>query len=177
VKLRGALTVAAATISLSVYAQDLGFPSDRACSFLASLGMVPNKSGYTPFTSEATDDFSCGTPYRDIGTASAGLPNNISYYVRGTRTSAKRLRVLVNVNQPTQLEAVKSSLVQAGSQLFKSAFASDLPADIRKALSQGKPGKWAYKGYTIELLKETWPTGRGLEFNLVVRVPTFSKGM
>jgi len=167
-----ALQVAAAS---TVNANELGFPPDKACSFLAAVpGMaVPIGNSYGPLL--GPDDYSCGTRYKEVG-AGLSLPNNISYYARGTPAVAKRLRILLNVNQPSSEKEARTVLAQSAQRLFRSAFGAPLPDEINRAVVDGAPGKWKHDDYVVELQKEVWPTGRGHEFNFVVRDPAFVKG-
>lgn len=156
-------------------AGELGFLPENACLFLASIPGMALPSGNSYGQLLGSDDYSCGTQYKDIG---SGFPlsNNISYYARGTPNHAKRLRVLLNINQPDTDKEAHTVFVQAAQTLFQSAFASALPKEIAQAIADGKPGQWKHAGYAIELKKENWPTGKGHEFNFVIRDPDFVKG-
>lgn len=150
----------------------LGFSPNKACQFLAPIGMVSN-AGYTALS--GPDDYSCGTRYKEVG-AGTPLSNNISYYVRGTPEVAKRLRILANVNQPSSSDGIVRALVKAAQQLFHAAFNSPLPPHMEKAILNERPGSWTHQGYIVELERQSWPTDKGYELNFVIREASYVKG-
>ncbi|MGL5631086.1 MAG: hypothetical protein ACRDD3_01895 [Azovibrio sp.] len=155
-------------------ANQLGFPPQKTCSFLASIPGMALPSGNTYSSLFGEDDYLCGTRYKEIGvTSSAVLPNNISYYVRGTPNLAKRLRILLNVNQPNLDKEGRIALTEAAQTLFQSAFGIAMPDKITESVIKGTPGAWKHAGYAIELKKEIWSTGRGHELNFIIRDPAF----
>lgn len=145
---------------------DLGWPPTDACNFLASIpGMRPS----TKYTAKIT---SCGTRYRDVGIGDP-LPNNLSYYVSGTQDRAKRLRILLNTNQPQDAKMARAALRVAAETLFHGALKEELPERIARAISSGQIDQWKHGPYVLQLTKTTWPTGRGYEFNFTIRDPSY----
>lgn len=154
----------------------IGFDPRDACEYLGSIpGMMGSYEKYKPmFNDPVGNDYSCGSKYKDIG---SGFPlaNNIAYYVRGTQDRAQRLRILLNVNQPMLIGEAMPVFSHAADTLFKAVFSTSLTSEISSALAEGKKGSWSHAGYVIEVNKEDWPTGRGYEFNFVIRDPNFNE--
>lgn len=117
---------------------------------------------------------SCGTRYKHIGTDnSSALANNLSYYAAGTPDTVRRLRLLLNINQPSNDTLAREQLAAAAAPLFHAATGDSLPASIHAAIKNAVPGQWDESGYRIELKKDVWPTGKGYELNFVIRDPNF----
>ncbi|WP_449100711.1 hypothetical protein [Pseudomonas veronii] len=131
-----------------------------ACNALTEVpGFQVNASGY----SELSDGvYSCATPYKELGTA--GLPNNLALYGRGTSTQVTRVKIMLNVNQT--VHAAKDTKVLAGvCSTMVTNLVGTAPADMAKRVGQGKPFEDAFNGYRIFLSKSVWSTGRGYELN------------
>lgn len=131
-----------------------------ACNALTEVpGFQVNASGYT----ELSDDvYSCATPYKELGTA--GLPNNLALYGRGTRTQVTRVKVMLNVNQIGHAAKDTKVLADVCTQMVTN-LVGDAPADMAKRVGQGKPFEDVFNGYRVFLSKSVWSTGRGYELN------------
>jgi hypothetical protein len=131
-----------------------------ACNALTEVpGFQVNASGY----SELSDGvYSCATPYKELGTA--GLPNNLALYGRGTSAEVTRVKVMLNVNQAAH--AVKDTKILADvCNKMVTNLVGEAPADMAKRVGQGKPFEDTFNGYRVFLSKSVWSTGRGYELN------------
>lgn len=163
---------------VSSYTSAIGFPPDQACSFLASNPAFVNRSRYTPFFPESRDDYACGTRYYLIpGSSTPGQENSLSYYVRGTPDSAKRVRILLNVTDTGNFSASSTLFVKAARELFSAAFGKAPSDEISAALDSSTPGKWSEGGFDVELRRTDWPTGKGFELNFIIADPGLTAGM
>lgn len=162
------------TTDTATYTSAIGFPPAQACNFLSGNPAFSNPSSYTPFFPEMKNDYACGTKYYEVLSNPAGLSNNLSYYVRGTPESAKRIRILLNVNDESTFATANNVFQKASSDLFKSAFHRDIEQDISIALGTSTPGKWMVDGYSVQLDKTVWPTGKGFELNFIIRDPAYN---
>lgn len=134
-----------------------------ACNALAEVpGFQVNASGYT----ELSDDvYSCATPYKELGTA--GLPNNLALYGRGTKTQVTRVKVMLNVNQTARAAKDTKTLGDVCTQMITN-LVGEAPADMAKRVGQGKPFEEEFNGYRVLLSKSVWPTGKGFELNCAI---------
>jgi hypothetical protein len=156
---------------------NLGFDPAKACLYMTLFGMPPSGNGYESFSSNFPDDYSCGSAYSQLGTGSGGLPNNISYYARGTRTSVKRLRILLNVNKRSEFKSANGYFRKAAQHLYQVSLGSPIPDKVDKNLLGSKPGRWNQNGYVVELQKDVWTTGLGFELNFIIRDPEFNESL
>jgi hypothetical protein len=165
--------------SAEVYVSAVGFPPIRACTFLSGNPAFPQSSSYTPFFQDSKNDYACGTKYYVIlpGSNGAELDNNISYYVRGTPDSAKRIRILLNVNDASTFDTANNVFQKAAFDLFKAAFGKEINEEISLALGTSTPGQWTVNSYIVELQKDNWPTGKGFSLNFIIRDPEYHEGM
>lgn len=131
-----------------------------ACNALTEVpGFQVNASGYTELSDGV---YSCATPYKELGTA--GLPNNLALYGRGTSTQVTRVKVMLNVNQTGHAAKDTKVLADVCTQMVTN-LVGEAPADMAKRVGQGKPFEDAFNGYRVFLSKSVWSTGRGYELN------------
>ena len=131
-----------------------------ACNALTEVpGFQANASGY----SELSDGvYSCATSYKELGTA--GLPNNLALYGRGTSTQVTRVKIMLNVNQAAHAAKDTKVLADVCTKMVTN-LVGEAPADMAKRVSQGKPFEDAFNGYRVFLNKSVWSTGKGFELN------------
>lgn len=147
-----------------------GFPIPIACNYLSSL------SGYTPSeyksSSPDSNDYQCGTSYKNIGKANSSLlSNNIAYYVSGSKAEvADTIKIVVNINQPKNAKQAREELSKAVNQLFLSAFEKSAPEKIINKISSGKDGSWTYGAHVITFKKNKWQSGKGFEYNFTLKM-------
>jgi hypothetical protein len=131
-----------------------------ACNALTEVpGFQVNPSGYSLLEE---DVYSCATPYKELGTA--GLPNNLALYGRGTSTQVTRVKIMLNVNQAANAAKDTKTLGTICTQMV-SNLVGEAPADLAKRIAQGKPFEVEFEGYRLFLSKSVWATGKGFELN------------
>ncbi len=134
----------------------------HACSALAEHGFKTGAYG-----DRGGGEYWCSTPYRDIGQRSAdALPNNVAYYVVGTAGSVKRLRLVLNVNQPGAAKPAHDALLKATSVLAPKAVGGDLDRKVSSAIIEGRSISQRVGTSQITVLRDNWPTGRGYEIRV-----------
>lgn len=131
-----------------------------ACNALAEVpGFQVNASGYRLLED---DVYSCASPYKELGTA--GLPNNLALYGRGTKNQVTRLKVMLNVNQTARAAKDTKTLGDVCTQMITN-LVGEAPADMAKRVGLGKPFEEGFNGYRVFLSKSVWSTGKGFELN------------
>ncbi|WOD28736.1 hypothetical protein RYH70_01470 [Alloalcanivorax xenomutans] len=139
-----------------------GWSPDEACSYLKpSLSTRGYKKGYG-------DEYHCSSPYKDIGKASTGLPNNLAYYSVGKRSVAETLKLVLNYNQPSRSASATEVLVSEAESLAIKATGKEIPELISKAISLGEPAEEIIDGIHHEVKRDDWPTGRGYEVHYII---------
>lgn len=136
------------------------FTALDACNALTEVpGFQVNASGYSELGEGV---YSCATPYKELGTA--GLPNNLALYGRGTSTQVTRVKVMLNVNQTARASKDTKALAEVCTQMVTN-LVGEAPADMAKRVGQGKPFEEEFDGYRVFLSKSIWSTGKGFELN------------
>lgn len=140
---------------------NLGSP-EKACSYLNESGLKTR--GYKYLKGE----YGCTSPDKNIGTGYP-LANTIAYYVTGDLQTVKALALVLKINNRGAAAAAHQALVETSEKLSINATGTTLQADIRKALSQGEPGKWEAGKNRVEVVREDWPTGKGYEVKFIIK--------
>lgn len=114
------------------------------------------------------EKFGCSSPYKDIG-AGSPLPNNIAYYVEGTSGKAELARVVLNVNDKSTASTAHSELAKAAATLIERCTGQVAPADLIKAIQDGKVTNRKISKTAIRVERIVWPTGKGYEVKVIVQ--------
>lgn len=139
-----------------------GWVPGEACSFLLPTLVT---RGYKH---EFGNEYYCSSPYKDIGMSSAGMPNNLAYYVTGRSDAADTAKLVLNYNQPANAAAATKQLVDASKKLSLNATGTELPQSILSALSVGRSATFSSGKFRHEVKRDEWPTGRGYEIHYIV---------
>ncbi|ACK69507.1 GUN4 domain protein [Gloeothece citriformis PCC 7424] len=135
------------------------------CSYLNEVGLKTRD--YKDLLGDG--NYSCSSPYQELGEKSSGLKNNIAYYVSGSLTNITELKIVLNVNQPNQAQSAHQTMVNYGNILLKKAIGMNFTQEILKALELGTPNSWNFNNYTILVIREDWINGKGYEIKLIIK--------
>jgi len=96
---------------------------------------------------------------------------NVAYYVNGSETEARELKLVLNVHYPEDTAAAQEFFTTCGSILYKNALGQAVIEEIKQAMTAGRNGRWNanFARASIELNKEKWPTGKGYTYNLLIK--------
>jgi len=130
------------------------------CAYLKDSGL--NTRGWKKFFAS---EYGCSSPYKELG---SGFPlkNNLAYYVNGGPEKAKKLKLVLNVNNKEEATLAHHEMLKAANSLLNKAIAKDLPQTIQNAIKEGSNAIGTVYGITIELIRIDWPTGKGYELKL-----------
>jgi len=98
------------------------------------------------------------------------LPNNISYYVEGNETTAKILKLILNVNQIENSEMAHMKLLSSIKVLLKTALGSELTTEQEKVFFDGKDIKLVHGNFEVSVEKNEWPQNNigGYDIRVIV---------
>lgn len=96
------------------------------------------------------------------------MANNLSYYVIGTQNHARKLKLLLNYNNPKQAASGTVSLIAAAKELAIAATGKSLPKTIESKLKAGKAGETTIDGIRHAVYRQNWPRGNGYEVRYVL---------
>ena len=146
--------------------------------------MVNAKDGWSPFKANKflethglktaqykniyDDVWHMSSPYLDIGDEI--LPNNIAYYVEGTRDAAKTLTLKLNVNEPDRAEESHKAFEEIVSALFEKATSSKLPKGIENAINKIESVEASVDGISITCYKTEWGDKTKYDYTFKVHV-------
>ena len=85
------------------------------------------------------------------------LPNNISYYVEGSETTANILKLILNVNQSENSEMAHMKLLSSIKVLLNISLGLELTKKQEKAIVDGDDIKSVYGNFEFSVEKNEWP--------------------
>lgn len=135
-------------------------PSD-VCSVLSSHGLATRG-----WKHQYDNEFGCSSPYKEIGTGFP-LANNLAFYVDGGPTTARRAKLVLNVNDSNSAVLARSELLKAAELLSAKATGTPLPKEIGAAIMDGTKTAKSLGPATVEVVRIDWPTGKGYELKVV----------
>ncbi|MFT3746413.1 MAG: hypothetical protein QM785_19235 [Pyrinomonadaceae bacterium] len=138
----------------------------EACDFLSEIGL--RTRGYKDLFGDG--EYTCSSDYKEIGT-NTPFANDIAYYAYGTSGVVKKLKIVLNVKAVGQRVSAHNELQRASSALTQKAIGVELPNTAVTSINQGKPGRWMVGGYSIEVTREEWSTGKGYEIHFTMPSP------
>lgn len=136
---------------------------EPVCALLSDSGLKGRK-----WTDYGDGSSGCASNYKDIGSGSP-LANNLAFYATGNGSTVGQVKLVLNFNQPNSKAAATKSLLAASSELAQKALGAKLPPSISKAIETGTPTSVEVGTGSIEVLRDTWPTGRGYEIHVVMK--------
>ena len=119
----------AALNPVSVSIED-GWSPYAAKDFLSDLGFKTGE--YHMPLHEVPDEWYAASPLSEIG--DGVFPNNIAYYVDGTRESVTQLKLAVNINDPDTSRDALEELVLGANALTRKALRINLPSNVSEAI-------------------------------------------
>lgn len=114
------------------------------------------------------NEFGCNSTYKEIG---SGFPlaNNLAYYVDGNRNVVTQAKLVLNVNNKSQLTSAHSALLTASEALSIKVAGGKLPQTVKNAISGGKPMKTKIGQTAVEVKRDNWTTGKGYELHVIFK--------
>lgn len=76
----------------------------------------------------------CSSEYREIGTATTGIANNLAFYATGSAAKVTQLELVLNLNQPLSDNAAVQELLKASKTLSIRASGLPLPTTVAQAI-------------------------------------------
>ncbi|MDD3294528.1 MAG: hypothetical protein PHG20_07575 [Geobacteraceae bacterium] len=145
------------------YAEYRNSKPNEACQFMSSAKLATG--GYK--TIEGMNEYYCVSEPKKVSDGHP-LPNTIGYHVTGDASTAKRVYLVLNVNQNNQKKTAYLSLLKDSELLTKKALNANLPHAVMKSITSGKSGTWKLKNTSIKVRRENWPTGKGHEIKFII---------
>lgn len=140
-----------------------GWQPDQACDFLADTEYFPtrNHMKYSDFIGDGK--FMCASKEFELPSNPYGLPNDLSYRVLGTKTSADTLKLVLDLHRPTDKSAGYGTaiLISNANKLSLKATAGKLPEGIPQALLAHQSATVQSGGFTHQVKRQDYPNGSG----------------
>lgn len=173
-KLSAALTLLVSAL-FSVVANssvgEQGITPSSACSILKSSGykgrlLVWSEDKYA----YDENNYACSSDYKELPKGpSSFMANNIAYYVKGTKSSVKELKLVANINDKSVASSAHKELLSVANVLVKNTTGQPLSAELSSKVISGSPFKVKVSGVSLDFIKEDWPTGAGYELKFIVK--------
>ena len=140
-----------------------GWQPDQACDFLADTEYFPtrNHMKYSDFMGDGK--FMCASKEFELPSNPYGLPNDLSYRVLGTKTTANTLKLVLDLHQPTDKSAGYGTaiLISNANKLSLQATGEKLPEVILQALWAHQSATVQSGGFTHQVKRQDYPNGSG----------------
>lgn len=137
----------------------------RACSMLADQGLKGRK-----WTEYADGVSGCASNYKEIGEG-VPQPNNLAFYVTGEGETVRKVKLVLNYNQPRSEAASKAStraLATASQKLAIRSLGTTLPKPVLTAIERGRSIKASLGSGEVEVIRDDWPSGKGYEVHVIM---------
>lgn len=131
-------------------------PEDGWSPFLA-CGFLVDEDLKTGDYHRAHDEWYASSPYLEIGDGI--LPDNIAYYVEGDENTAKRLKLVLNVNNPSNAITSEERFVALAYTLIAGAFDSIDIDDVIDRIFSDENTVTMDNGRSISLSRQDWQGG------------------
>jgi hypothetical protein len=147
--------------SASASAALLSSDPSKTCDYLSDMGLSTRgwKNHYE-------NVFGCSSPYKELGSG-APLANNLAYYVEGSPTTAKKAKLVININNKSSAVSAHQELLKAAEALSLKAAGARLPEEISSAIKSGTKASTKLGQTNIEVTRIDWPTGKGYEVKVL----------
>jgi hypothetical protein len=127
-----------------------GWSPYKAKDFLIKEGLQ------TGYYNKSFDEWCALSPMIEFGEGL--ISDNIAYYVEGTETAAKTLKLKLNVNDASRSDFACKKLLDASEALCKEALNEKLTDAFQEAIIKGKPLVRIYDGRELKVEKDEWPS-------------------
>lgn len=155
---------AASVLAVPASGEIINATPQKVCALLSDSGLKGRK-----WVNDYGDGSSgCASDYRDFG-SSAGLANNLAYYVTGVDKYVMEVKLVLNYHQPAKSKAATAALLSASKKLSQRALGTNLPESIEELINRGEYGSAKVGKGVVEVVREDWPTGRGYEVQVMMR--------
>jgi hypothetical protein len=84
------------------------------------------------------------------------ISNNISYYLEGTKTSVKLLKLVLNVNSPQTVDSCLPKFISLAKELFKKSLDEEIPGNMELAIINCENKSDKIKGKITTVSINTW---------------------
>ena len=114
--------------------------------------------------------YGCTSHMKELGTSlgSNRLKNNLAYYVEGDKKQVRILKLLLNVNNKAEVNKAHLELLEAADELSIKSLGERLPDAAAQAILDGKNFMVIFRGATINLTRDDWPTGKGYSLKITI---------
>jgi hypothetical protein len=133
-----------------------GWGPNNATRFLVSVGIETGH--YEPSYGDTINDshWSTSSAIKKID-ESFPLPNNLAYYIEGTQTCVKQLKLKLNVNEPSRESEATTIFLEACQVLFRQAMESELEQRYMDKVLAGIDFTYSNQHASVDYKKENWP--------------------
>lgn len=135
---------------------------DQVCKLASEIGL---KTG--GWKNHYDQEFGCSSPYKDIGFASH-LSNNLAFYAEGNSSSVNLVKLVLNINLPSDTSSANRELQKAVTVLIPKLTGDKASPSLLKAIRQEKSTSMKIGLSKVEIVKDSWPTGKGYEIKVIV---------
>ncbi len=127
---------------------EIGWSPYAAKDFLLTEGLP------TGYYSKSIDEWFASSPMLEI--SGGMIPNNIAYYIEGTETIAKRLKIKLNVNDSSGSDAALQKFLSASATLVKKSLKKQISTAMQDAIVNTKSYFEEHDNKKITIQKEEW---------------------
>jgi hypothetical protein len=85
------------------------------------------------------------------------ISNNISYYLEGTKTLVKVLKLVLNVNSPQTVDRCLPKYISLAQELYKKSLDAEMPDNIELAIINCENRTDIFKGKIVTVFINIWP--------------------
>lgn len=145
---------------------DRGWSPQLAKDFMAEYGL---KTRY--YSKLYDDEWSASSNYLELGDDI--LSNNIAYYVSGSRSAVRLLKLKLNVNEPDQGDIAVSRFVELAEALLEKALSAGVSINLQEVIGGGENAETEIVGKIVSVSRDDWHGGKTGQYDvtLTVRIP------
>ncbi|HEN9572557.1 hypothetical protein ACG9XX_15100 [Acinetobacter baumannii] len=141
----------------NVEAEDISISVSEACSMLN----LPGMTSWKDTMGEGT--YRCISSYIDISPdpQNGENPNNLAYYVEGTESSIKELKVVLNVNDSKYKKSAETEFIKMSESIYKEVANQELPSVLKNAIKNKTNKQTTVKNLSLDIETDKWENGAG----------------
>jgi len=145
---------------------------------------IPSSEGWSPFLAQkflntlgiVTKDYHPNS-YDETWTAISNflelpsdspLPCNISYYIEGSKTVAKKLKLTLNINPNNSHAVAQDEFLKVAKVMYQKACNKELPKKISLAIKNAQNSNHSYHNTKTSLVKHLWGNDDGQTLELTI---------
>lgn len=112
-------------------------------------------------------EWSSCSPYLKLGNGI--LPNNLSYYLDGTRTTATALKLVLNINDHASSFGSIETFLIAAKDLYQKAMGTSCPTSFEEKIREGDSFEEILENKKVSFIKDEWRnTTNGYSYKFVI---------